>query len=316
MEKMMKKVSFVIPCYRSALTIGKVVNEIQDTMNAMENYSYEIILVNDCSPDNTFEVIRTLCEENSNICGINLAKNFGQHAALMAGFHQVTGDILVCLDDDGQTPADEVGKLLAQIEAGQDVVYASYNHKKHSAFRNFGSWVNEKMLQFLLGKPKELFVSSYFAARRFIVDEMLRYENAYPYVIGLVLRSTKKIVNIPVNHREREIGTSGYTLGKLLGLWFNGFTAFSTKPLRIATASGTIFAALGFLYTLYTIIKKFVNPAVPMGFSSLMSAILVIGGLILIMLGLIGEYIGRMYICMNSAPQFVVRDFIPAKEEK
>ncbi|MBQ3027761.1 MAG: glycosyltransferase family 2 protein [Lachnospiraceae bacterium] len=311
----MKKVSFVIPCYRSALTIGKVVKEIQDTMSTMENYSYEIILVNDCSPDDTFEVIRKLCEENSNICGVNLAKNFGQHAALMAGFHQVTGDVLVCLDDDGQTPADEVGKLLAEIEAGQDVVYASYNHKKHSMFRNFGSWVNEKMLQFLLGKPKELYVSSYFAARRFIVDEMLRYENAYPYVIGLVLRSTKKIVNVPVSHREREIGTSGYTLGKLLGLWFNGFTAFSTKPLRIATASGTIFAGIGFLYTLYTIIKKFVNPAVPMGFSSLMSATLVIGGLILIMLGLIGEYIGRMYICMNSAPQFVVRDFIPAKEE-
>lgn len=312
----MKKVSFVIPCYRSALTIEKVVKEIQDTMNAMDGYSFEIILVNDCSPDDTFEVIRKLCEENTNICGVNLAKNFGQHAALMAGFHQVTGDILVCLDDDGQTPADEVGKLLAEIEAGQDVVYASYDHKMHSLFRNFGSWVNEKMLQFLLGKPKELYVSSYFAARRFIVDEMLRYENAYPYVIGLVLRTTKRICNVPVSHREREVGTSGYTLGKLLGLWFNGFTAFSTKPLRIATASGTVFAGIGFLYALYTIIKKFVNPAVPMGFSSVMSAILIIGGLILIMLGLIGEYIGRMYICMNNAPQFVVRDYIPAKEEK
>ena len=312
----MKKVSFVIPCYRSALTIGNVVKEIQDTMNAMGGYSHEIILVNDCSPDDTFDVIRKLCEENTNICGVNLAKNFGQHAALMAGFHQVTGDILVCLDDDGQTPANEVGKLLEEIEAGQDVVYASYDHKMHSVFRNFGSWVNEKMLQFLLGKPKELYVSSYFAARRFIVDEMLRYENAYPYVIGLVLRTTKRICNVPVSHREREIGTSGYTLGKLLGLWFNGFTAFSTKPLRIATASGTVFAGIGFLYALYTIIKKFVNPAVPMGFSSIMSAILIIGGLILIMLGLIGEYIGRMYICMNNAPQFVVRDFIPAKEEK
>ncbi len=312
----MKKVSFVIPCYRSALTIGNVVKEIQDTMNGMSKYTYEIILVNDCSPDDTFEVIRKLCEENNNICGVNLAKNFGQHAALMAGFHQVTGDIFVCLDDDGQTPANEVSKLLAEIEAGQDVVYASYEHKKHSSFRNFGSWVNEKMLQFLLGKPKELFVSSYFAARRFIVDEMLRYENAYPYVIGLVLRTTKRITNVPVSHREREIGTSGYTIGKLLALWFNGFTAFSTKPLRIATASGTVFAGIGFLYALYTIIKKFVNPAVPLGFSSMMSAVLIIGGLILIMLGLIGEYIGRMYICMNSAPQFVVRDFIPAKEEK
>ena len=312
----MKKVSFVIPCYRSALTIGNVVKEIQDTMQSLTQYSYEIILVNDCSPDDTFAVIAALCKENENICGVDLAKNFGQHGALMAGFHQVTGDILVCLDDDGQTPADEVGKLLAEIENGQDVVYASYEHKKHSLFRNFGSWMNEKMAQFLLGKPKELFVSSYFAARRFIVDEMLRYENAYPYVIGLVLRSTKRIVNVPVQHREREIGTSGYTLGKLLGLWFNGFTAFSTKPLRIATFSGSIFAFLGFAYGIYTIIKKFVNPAVPMGFSSTMAALMFIGGMLMIMLGLIGEYIGRMYICMNSAPQFVVRDLIPAGEEK
>ena len=312
----MKKVSFVIPCYRSALTIGNVVKEIKDTMLKLTKYSYEIILVNDCSPDETFEVIEKLCAENDNICGVNLAKNFGQHAALMAGFHQVKGDILVCLDDDGQTPADEDGKLLEEIESGQDVVYASYEHKKHSPFRNFGSWVNEKMLQFLLGKPKELYVSSYFAARRFIVDEMLRYENAYPYVIGLVLRSTKRISNVSVQHREREIGTSGYTLGKLLGLWFNGFTAFSTKPLRIATISGCVFAIAGFLYALYTIVKKFVNPAVPLGFSSLMSAVLLIGGMLMIMLGLIGEYIGRMYICMNSAPQFVVRELIPAKEEK
>ena len=312
----MKKVSFVIPCYRSALTLGNVVKEIQDTMKTLEQYSYEIILVNDCSPDDTFEVITKICEENANICGVNLAKNFGQHGALMAGFHQVTGDILVCLDDDGQTPADEVGKLLEEIENGQDVVYASYNHKKHSLFRNFGSWMNEKMAQFLLGKPKDLYVSSYFAARRFIVDEMLKYENAYPYVIGLVLRTTKRISNVPVKHREREIGTSGYTLGKLLGLWFNGFTAFSTKPLRIATISGSIFAALGFVYGVYTVIKKFVNPAVPVGFSSMMAAIMFIGGMLMIMLGLIGEYIGRMYICMNNAPQFVVRDLIPVKEEK
>lgn len=312
---MKKKVSYVIPCYNSSQTIGKVIAEIKDTMEKLSQYEYEIILVNDCSPDNTFEVITKLCEENKNICGVNLAKNFGQHGALMAGFHQVTGDILVCLDDDGQTPADEVGKLLAKIEAGDDVVYASYAHKKHSMFRNFGSFVNEKMAQFLLGKPKELYVSSYFAARRFIVNEMLKYGNAYPYVIGLVLRTTKKISNVPVNHREREIGQSGYTLKKLLGLWFNGFTAFSTKPLRIATIGGGIFAFCGFLYGIYTIIKKFVNPAVPVGFSSMMSALMFIGGVMMLMLGLIGEYIGRMYICMNNAPQFVVRDLIEIEEE-
>lgn len=312
---MKKKVSFVIPCYNSSKIIGKVVTEIKDTMKKMEQYDYEIILVNDCSPDNTFDVIADLCRENGNICGVNLARNFGQHGALMAGFHQVTGDILVCLDDDGQTPAEEVGKLLEKIEAGDDVVYASYAHKKHSVFRNFGSFLNEKMAQLLLGKPKDLYVSSYFAARRFVVDEMLKYENAYPYVIGLVLRTTKRISNVAVNHREREIGRSGYTFGKLLALWFNGFTAFSTKPLRVATVSGCVFAAFGFLYGIYTIIKKFVNPAVPVGFSSLMAAIMFIGGMMMLMMGLVGEYIGRMYICMNNAPQFVVRDVIQVTGE-
>lgn len=313
---MKKKVSFVIPCYNSSKTIGKVIAEIKDTMGKLNQYEYEIILVNDCSPDNTFEVIEALCKENKNICGINLAKNFGQHGALMAGFHQVTGDILVCLDDDGQTPANEVGKLLEKIEAGDDVVYASYAHKKHSLFRNFGSFVNEKMAQFLLGKPKELYVSSYFAARRFVVNEMLKYGNAYPYVIGLVLRTTKKISNVPVKHREREIGQSGYTLAKLLGLWFNGFTAFSTKPLRVATIGGIAFAILGFAYGIYTIIKKFINPYVPVGFSAMMSSLMIIGGVMMLMLGLIGEYIGRIYICMNSAPQFVVRDIIEITEDE
>lgn len=306
----MKKVSFVIPCYRSEQTITHVVDEIQRTLARLSEYDYEIILVNDCSPDNTFEVIRELCEKDSRITGINLAKNFGQHAALMAGFRHVQGDIVVCLDDDGQTPADEVGKLLCGIEKGSDVVYARYNHKKHSTFRNFGSHVNELMTRVMLGKPKELFVSSYFAAKRFIIDEIIRYENSYPYVIGLVLRSTKKITNVEVNHREREAGTSGYTLKKLLGLWFNGFTSFSVQPLRIATVMGGSFAVLGFIYAIYTIIKKFVNPAVPMGFSSLMSAILVIGGMVMIMLGLIGEYIGRIYITLNNSPQYVIREVV------
>lgn len=306
----MKKVSFVIPCYRSEQTITHVVDEIHRTLAELSEYVYEIILVNDCSPDNTFEVIRELCEKDSRITGINLAKNFGQHAALMAGFRHVQGDVVVCLDDDGQTPADEVGKLLDGIEKGSDVVYAKYNHKKHSTFRNFGSHVNELMTRMMLGKPKELFISSYFAAKRFIIDEVIRYENSYPYVIGLVLRSTKKITNVEVNHREREVGTSGYTLKKLLGLWFNGFTSFSVQPLRIATVMGGSFAVLGFIYAIYTIIKKFVNPAVPLGFSSLMSAILVIGGMVMIMLGLIGEYIGRIYITLNNSPQYVIREVV------
>ncbi|WMC91642.1 UDP-4-amino-4,6-dideoxy-N-acetyl-beta-L-altrosamine N-acetyltransferase [Kineothrix sp. MB12-C1] len=311
-------VSFVIPCYRSEQTISKVVDEITMTIDELNEeirrYDYEIILVDDYSPDETYEVIKGLCEKNKKIKGMNLARNFGQHAALMAGFHHVKGDIVICLDDDGQTPANEMGKLLEEINKGSDVVYARYNHKRHSLFRNFGSRVNEEMARIMLGKPRDIYVSSYFAAKRFIVEEMKRYTHSYPYVIGLVLRTTKRISNVTVHHREREIGTSGYTLRKLFGLWFNGFTAFSVKPLRIATGIGCVLASMGFLYGIYTVVKKFVNPDVPMGFSSMMSAVVFLGGMIMLMLGLIGEYIGRMYISMNNSPQFVVREMVNEDE--
>lgn len=308
------KISYVIPCYRSEHMIGKVVEEIKTTMEKMEGYTYEVVLVNDCSPDNTFGAIKTLAKEYSFVKGINLARNFGQHAALMAGFHNVTGDIVVCLDDDGQTPANEVGKLLAKLEEGYDAVYAKYEHKQHSAFRNLGSKVNELMTRFLLNKPKELYISSYFAAKRYVIDDVCRYENSYPYVIGLVLRATKHITNVVVNHRDREEGVSGYTLKKLLGLWFNGFTAFSVKPLRIATIMGGVSAAGGFLYAIYTILKKLILPDIPVGFSALMSAVVIFGGMIMLTLGLIGEYIGRIYISINSAPQYVIRETVNMEE--
>lgn len=304
----MKKVSFVIPCYRSEKTLEHVVAEIRKKMKMLAEYGYEVILVNDCSPDGTLGVVRRLCGEDDRIKGISFARNFGQHSALMAGLRQSTGDYVVCLDDDGQTPADEVDKLLSRLDEGYDAVYAQYEHKQHSAFRNLGSKVNELMTRMMLDKPKELYVSSYFAVRRFVVEDMIRYENSYPYVIGLVLRATKNITNVTVQHREREEGSSGYTLKKLFSLWFNGFTAFSVKPLRIATAVGVFSACAGFLYGIYTIVKRLINPAVPMGFSALMAALVFFGGMIMIMLGLIGEYIGRIYISMNNSPQYVIRE--------
>lgn len=304
----MKKISFVIPCYRSELTLEKVVTEIENKMTDMSEYAYEIILVNDCSPDKTWSVINRLCDGKAYIKGINFARNFGQHAGLMAGLRASTGDYVVCLDDDGQTPANEVDKLIGELEAGHDAVYASYAHKQHSAFRNMGSKVNELMLRFMLGKPKELYISSYFAVKRFVVEDMIRYENSYPYVIGLVLRATRNITNVAVEHREREEGNSGYTFKKLLGLWFNGFTAFSIKPLRIATVIGGASFCGGVLYGLYTIIKRVFVPDVPVGFSALMTAVVIFGGMITLMLGLIGEYIGRIYISMNNSPQYVIRE--------
>ena len=305
METGLLMVSFVIPCYRSEKTIENVVKEIDETMVGKD---YEIILVNDSSPDNTFSVIESLCKSHDNITGVNLNQNYGQHAALMAGFHYVSGDIVVCLDDDGQTPANEANKLIDALDDNVDVAYAKYDHKKHSAFRNLGSRVNELMLRFILSKPKDLFISSYFAVKRFIVDEMIKYTNPYPYVIGLVLRSTNKIVNVPVNHRARTTGESGYTLGKLINLWLNGFTAFSIKPLRIATGVGGIMALGSFIYGIVTIIMKIAGINEVLGFSAIIATITFLSGVNLVMLGMIGEYIGRIYISLNQSPQYIVRE--------
>ena len=306
----MQKISYVIPCYRSEHTLPAVVGEITAKMQTLPQYDYEVILVNDCSPDDTLGTIRRLVAADAHIQGVDLARNFGQHAALMAGFHQCSGDIVVCLDDDGQTPADEVDRLLQKLDEGCDVVYACYDNKQQAGWRNLGSWVNSKMTEIMLGKPPQLVVNSYFAARRFVVEEMLRYEHCYPYVIGLVLRTTKNIGNVPVHHRAREEGRSGYTLGKLLGLWMNGFTSFSVKPLRIATYFGTMSALAGFVYLIFIVVNHFVRHTAPLGWASTTALLLLLGGMILLVLGLIGEYVGRIYMCANAAPQYVAREYL------
>ena len=302
----------MIPCYGSETTIEIVVNEIRETLKQRPEYDYEIILVNDCSPDRVWPRIRALALADSHITGIDLAKNFGQHAALMAGYRHCTGDLIISLDDDGQTPACELFTLVDKMKEGWDVVYASYAHKMHSGFRNFGTWMNERMTESLIGKPKGLRVTSYFIMRRFIADEILRYENAYPYIEGLIFRATRNIANVPVTHHERMVGESGYTFSKLLALWFNGFTAFSVKPLRIATFCGSACACIGFLYGIYVVIRKLVDSSIEMGWSSIIASIFFLGGLILIMLGMIGEYIGRIYISINNAPQYTIRQVVTA----
>ena len=308
--------SFVIPCYCSSHTIREVVESTIQEMERIDRKPYEFILVDDHSPDEgaTLQELKALANEYSCVKAIELAKNSGQHNASIAGMNYAKGDYIISMDDDLQTRPSQLPKLFEEIEKGYDVVYGYYPEKKHSRFRNFGSWVNEKMLEKMLNKPHDLYVSSYFAMRRFVADEVLRYQNSYPYLLGLVLRTTKNIVNVPVHHRRREIGNSGYTFGKLLALWMNGFTAFSIKPLRLGTALGAACSALAFVYAIYTIVKKMVNPAVPVGFSALMTAIVFFGGMILLMLGLAGEYIGRTYISVNSAPQYVIRE-TTGKEE-
>lgn len=304
------KVSFVIPCYRSESTIEGVVSEIRSVVSQRPDVDYEIVMVSDSSPDNVYQVIERMCREDpKHLRGLELARNFGQHSALMAGYAHSDGDIVFSLDDDGQAPVESVFSVLDRMEQGYfDVVFGSYPRKRHSAFRNLGSRINDFMLRWLLGKPRFLRITSFFAMRRFVVDSMLDYGGAFPYIAGLVFRVTKNIANVEVQHRERASGVSGYTLGKLLSLWLNGFTAFSVKPLQLATYAGLATSVAGFLFGTWTVVRKlFIVPDMPIGYSSIMSVILFLGGMLMIVLGLIGEYVGRIYICINRSPQYVVR---------
>ncbi|HNW85738.1 MAG TPA: glycosyltransferase family 2 protein [Candidatus Limiplasma sp.] len=303
--------SFVIPCYRSAGTIGAVVREIADTVaTRADEYDHEIVLVNDGSPDTVANVIAGLCKTYPQIVFINLSRNFGQHSAIMAGFAQARGGIIICLDDDGQTPANECFKLIDKVAEGYDIVYAEYEKREQNALRNVGSRFNAACNHFFFNQPKKLKVNSYFACQRFVVDSALQYPNPFPYVTGLLFQSVSRYCNVPVTHRARLEGKSGYSLKKLISLWTNGVTAFSIKPLRFANYIGWLTAVFGFLFALYTVVRKLVNPNVEAGWSSTIAVLLVLGGVIIALIGVVGEYVGRIYLSINRCPQYVVRNVI------
>lgn len=302
--------SFVIPCYKSEKTIRHVVEEIIQKVESDRRYDYEIIMVSDNSPDTVLSVIRKLCSENPKLTGLELARNFGQHAALLAGYALVHGQYIISLDDDGQTPLESVFSLISALDEGFDVVFGAYEDKEWNLFRNLGSFFNQLMMKWLMDKPISLQTNSFFAAKRFVIDEIIKYDNPYPYLLGLILRVTRHISSVPVSFRQRKQGKSGYSLAKLLGLWLNGFTAFSVRPLRIATIYGLISSFCGFLLGIFVIVNKIINPEIQAGYSSLMAVVLFIGGAIMLILGLIGEYLGRAYICINKSPQYVIRETI------
>lgn len=304
----MRVISFVIPCYRSQNTITNVVDSIYEIM-ANKDDTFEVLLINDGSPDNVWAVISKLAAEREEVIAIDLAKNFGQHSALMAGYAYSKGDVIVSLDDDGQTDVHEVYKLVNALDT-YDVVFAEYGTIKQNRFRVWGSRVNELMTEQLIDKPKEIHPTSYFATHRFIIEEMLRYDGSYPYIGGLIFRATSNIGNVKISHKTRIEGSSGYNFKRLVSMWLNGFTAFSVKPLRMASMMGAFFSACGFLYGIVIIIKKIIHPQIQMGYSSIMVAILFIGGVLMLLLGLLGEYIGRIYIGMNKRPQYVIRSIV------
>lgn len=303
-------ISIVIPCYRSEKLVGAVIEEIGQTLLQRPQYTYEIIAVNDCSPDNVLHILQELCAKDTRIKVLDLAKNSGKHAALMAGYRYASGTVIVSMDDDGQCPVDHFWDLLAPLNNGYDISIARYPAKKQSRFKNFGSWLNDKMTQILLKKPRDVKTSNFSAMKRFVCQEIIRYQNPYPYVTGLLLRTTGKIANVLMEERERAGGSSGYTFFKSLDLWLNGFTAFSVLPLRVATVIGGLFSVIGFLFGIWVIIHKFLNPEMMAGYSSIMAVIVFVGGILMLMLGLIGEYVGRIYISLNNSPQYVIRGTI------
>lgn len=301
-------ISFIIPCYHSEGSVGLVIEEIRQVVAQRPEFDYQIIAVNDGSPDNLLSVITMEAEKDSRVIAIDLAKNGGRHNALICGCHFAEGDYVVFIDDDQQCPTNRLWDLMEPVINGDaDVAMAKYVHKTQSWFKNFGSAVNDAVAVWLLGKKKDLKFSNYSVLKRFVKDEIIKYKNPYPYLSGLMLRSTKNVVNVVMEERERTIGVGHYSFKKAFALWMNNFTAFSVKPLRIATSCGIIFACLGMFFIVYIVVHKLIKPHVAIGYSSLMSMLLFIGGMIMFMLGLIGEYIGRIYISLNSAPQFVIR---------
>lgn len=283
-----------------------MVTSIREEFAKHEGYEYQIVLVNDGSPDNTFEVITQLCEEDKNIIGMNLSRNHGQASAKIAALRYATGDALVYMDDDGQHPAEEIFKLVKKVEEGYDVVYAHFPKKKASIFKKITSDLHNKIAEWTGNKPKGIYRSSFVAWSKFALECVKNYHSPFPSAGAYLLCVTDKFANVEVEHKKRMEGSSNYNLRKLINLWLNSFTNFSIVPLRLASFIGISCAGFGFLFGIYVVIRKQLHPGVPAGYTSTIAIMLFIGGMIMMMLGLLGEYIGRMYMILSNKPQYSV----------
>ena len=266
-------------------------------MDRLDRREYEFVLVDDCSPDDgeTMAALMGLVRDYACVKVVELAKNAGQHNAVMAGLNEGSGDVFIAMDDDMQTHPSQLGKLLDEFYKGYDIVYGYYEHKEHSKFRNFGSYVNYMTVRILLKKPKDLKTSSFWVIRKFVRDYAVEYKSAYTHLQGLFLRTTRNISSVPIQHFKREVGTSNYTLKKLIKLWSN-ILGFSIVPLQMATYTGFFFSLIGILAAIGVIILKFVRPATYIGWPSMMATICFFSGLNLMFMGIIGEYVGRIFL--------------------
>lgn len=309
-------ISIAIPCYKSKNTITAVVDEIRDVFKAHPEHDYQLVLVNDYPFDETFSVIEKLCKEDSKITGVNLSRNYGQSAAKMAAIPYVKGDVLVFMDDDGQHPAEGIIPLANKITEGYDVVYAYFKEKKHSFFKRFTSKINAKIAEINGTRVKGVHVSSFYAISKFAYESYADYNSPFPSIMGYLNKVAGRVTEIEMPHRARLEGKSNYTLKKLLMLWLNGFTNFSIVPLRAIAVLGVAIAVLGFIFGLSIVISKFINPALAAGYASIMAVMLFLGGIVLLALGFIGEYIGRIYMTVSNMQQYRVRTVVNNKDEK
>ena len=307
-------ISICIPCYRSAEALPAVIAEIKDEFSRREGYDYQIVLVNDCSPDQTFAVIEQLCQEDEKIIGIDLSRNYGQASAKMAALPYATGDAIIYMDDDGQHPAAGIFRLLDKLAEGYDIVYARFPQKHHSWFKRATSWLYQRVSELIGNKPRGISVSSFTAWSRMAADAVTRYKSPFP-AAGLYLNKvTTRIANVDMEHRDRIAGESGYSLGKLLSLTVTALTNFSIIPLRIASFAGVFCAIVGFLTGAAVVIRKFLNPAIAAGYTSSIAVQLFVGGVIMMILGILGEYIGRIYMTVSNMPQYNIREVKNAPE--
>jgi glycosyltransferase involved in cell wall biosynthesis len=301
------EVSFVIPVYNGSRSLPALVERVR---SAFQGHCIEVVLVNDGSEDESEKICALLKESYPEIVTfLHLARNFGEHNAVLAGLSYAVGDYVAVLDDDGQNPPEEVVKMFHEIRAKRyDVVYGRYCVKRHGWFRNLGSWFNDKMANVMLKKPRGLYLSSFKIMNRFLVREVIKYRGAFPYIDGLIYRSTRSIGQVDVDHHERMQGKSNYSFSKLVMLWLNMFLNFSILPLRVAAVTGLITALASFLMIVIIWIDKFYWEENPKpGIPTVLCTVVLFGGVNLMIAGMLGEYLGRLYMDQTGTPQYVIR---------